>query len=82
MKILFFGRGVIATQYAWALEKSGNQVEFYVRPGRIADYGKTVKLDILDGRKNSKGTPVRENWEITMREELQPNHDYDLIIVV
>jgi 2-dehydropantoate 2-reductase len=54
MKILFFGRGVIATQYAWALEKAGNQVEFYVRPGRIAEYGTSVKLDILDGRKTSK----------------------------
>ena len=81
MKILFIGRGVIATQYAWALEKAGNQVEFYVRSGRIAEYGTSVKLDILDGRKGSKGTPVKENWEITMREELEVNHDYDLIIV-
>lgn len=32
MKILIFGRGVIATQYAWALEKVGHTVEFYVRP--------------------------------------------------
>lgn len=81
MKILFFGRGVISTQYAWALERAGNQVEFYVRPGRIAEYGTSVKLDILDGRKNSKGISVKENWQITMREEIKPNHDYDLIIV-
>lgn len=81
MKILFFGRGVIATQYAWALEKAGNQVEFYVRKGRAEQYGTSVTLDILDGRKNSKGTPVKLNWQITMREEIDPNHDYDLIIV-
>jgi 2-dehydropantoate 2-reductase len=81
MKILFFGRGVESTQYAWALEKAGNQVEFYVRPGRIAEYGTSVKLDILDGRKSSKGTPVKEAWQIAMREEIDTNHDYDLIIV-
>ncbi|MDF2595898.1 MAG: hypothetical protein K0R69_2239, partial [Clostridia bacterium] len=23
MKILFFGRGVVSTQYAWAFEKAG-----------------------------------------------------------
>jgi 2-dehydropantoate 2-reductase len=81
MKILFLGRGVIATQYDWALEKAGHQVEFYVRPGRIAEYGTSVKLDILDGRQNSKGTPVKENWQITMHEKINPNHDYDLVIV-
>lgn len=81
MKILMFGRGVIATTYAWALEKAGNQVEFYVRPGRAAQYGLFVNLEILDGRVNSKGTLIREKWPITMREDLNANHDYDLIIV-
>lgn len=81
MKILMFGRGVIATTYAWALEKEGNQVEFYVRPGRAAQYGPFVNLEMLDGRVNSKGTLIREEWPITMREDLNANHDYDLIIV-
>ncbi|WP_379129701.1 ketopantoate reductase family protein [Paenibacillus sp. sgz500958] len=79
MKILIFGRGVIATQYAWALEKAGNTVEFYVRPGRVAQYGPLVNLEIIDARK--KRTLVKEPWPITMREELDVNHDYDLIIV-
>lgn len=34
MRILFFGRGVISTQYARAFEKAGRTVEFYVRKGR------------------------------------------------
>ncbi|WP_070001124.1 ketopantoate reductase family protein [Cellulosilyticum sp. I15G10I2] len=79
MKILMVGRGVIATQYAWALKKAGNEVEFYVRPGRAAQYGPLVDLNIIDGRK--KRTLVKEKWSITMREELAPDHDYDLIVV-
>jgi 2-dehydropantoate 2-reductase len=50
MKIMRFGRGVISTQYCWALEKAGNEIEFYVRPGKSSEYGPIVNLDILDGR--------------------------------
>lgn len=81
MKILMFGRGVMATQYGWALEKAGNEVDFYVRPGRAAQYGPYVDLDILDGRKSRKGDQVLERWFINMREEISPNHDYDLIFL-
>ncbi|WP_210604156.1 ketopantoate reductase family protein [Brevibacterium oceani] len=82
MKVLMFGRGVISTLYGWALDKAGNDVDFYVRPGRAADFGRSVDLDIRDGRKKSvKGTPVKGSWPITLREDLEPDHDYDLIIV-
>lgn len=81
MKILMFGRGVIATQYAWALEKAGNIVTFYVRSGRISQYGSTVNLEILDARVNKKGAMIKEAWTINMIEEFDNNHDYDLIIV-
>ena len=81
MKILMFGRGTIATQYGWAFEKAGHTVEFYVRPGRAAQYGSTVKLDLLDARKNKKGEVIRETWPVVLREELSGDHDYDLIIV-
>lgn len=81
MKILMFGRGVIATQYGWALEKTGNTVEFYVRPGRVALYGPTVSLDILDARTDAKGDAVKLTWSPQLREELSPDNDYDLIIV-
>jgi len=72
-----FGRGVIATQYAWVLEKVGNEVEFYVRLGRSAEYGLKVNLEIIDDR--AKRTLVKEKWSIIMREELSPDHD--LIVV-
>jgi 2-dehydropantoate 2-reductase len=76
-----FGRGVIVTQYAWAFEKAGHTVAFYVRPGRKAAYGPTVSLNIYDARKSMKGTLVKENWPVTLIEDINPNHDYDLIMV-
>ncbi|MDN5807571.1 MAG: ketopantoate reductase [Brevibacterium sp.] len=81
MKILMFGRGVITTLYGWALEKAGNDVDFYVRPGRTADFGPSVDLDIRDGRASRKGKPVKGPWPVTLREDLEADHDYDLIIV-
>lgn len=81
MKILIFGRGVISTQYAWAFEKAGHTVEFYVRQGRKADYGSTVALNIYDSRKKIRGVLVNENWNITLHEDMDTNHDYDLIFV-
>ena len=81
MKVLMFGRGVVATQYGWALEKAGNTVEFYVRPGRAAQYGPAVNLEILDVRGTRKGTLIREGWPLVLREDLRADHDYDLIVV-
>jgi 2-dehydropantoate 2-reductase len=81
MKILMFGRGVISVIYGWALEKAGHTVEFYVRPGRAAQYGPTVALDMLDARRSIFGKRVIEIWAIRMREDLPADHDYDLILV-
>jgi 2-dehydropantoate 2-reductase len=81
MKILMFGRGVISTQYAWAFEKAGHTVEFYVRPGRKAEYGSTVSLNVYDARKSIKGTLIKEIWSVNMIENINSGHDYDLIIV-
>lgn len=81
MKILMFGRGVILTLYGWALEGSGNEVDFYVRPGRAADFGSSVDLDIRDGRSSRKGKSVQGAWPVNLREDLKPDHDYDLIFV-
>src|SRR5258707_2416933 len=81
MKILMIGRGVIATLYAWTFEKSGNKVEFYVRPGRAAQYGPFVNLELRDGRVNSKGALIHEKWPIILREDLNADHDYDLMFV-
>jgi len=54
MNILLFGRGVITTLCGWVFEKAGHSVTFYVRPGRSAEYGFHVHLDISDGRRGTQ----------------------------
>ncbi len=72
MKILMFGRGVIATIYGWALEQAGHQITFYVRPGRAAFYGETVDLDILYVRRRVWGRRIVETWPVQYAEVLNP----------
>lgn len=81
MKILFFGRGVIGTQYAWAFKNAGHTVEFYVREGRKAQYGSHVNLEMWDARRSKKDWIVKEKWPIVAHEEIKENHDYDLIFM-
>jgi len=81
MKILMFGRGVIAVAYGWALEQAGHEIEFYVRPGRAAEYGEAIDLDLLDARRRLRGRRVVEKWPVRYRESLEPDHDFDLIVV-
>ncbi len=81
MKILLFGRGVITTLYGWAFEKAGHSVTFYVRPGRSAEHGSHVHLDIFDGRRGAQRKHIDEDWAIRMVEELPADHTYDLILV-
>lgn len=45
MRILMFGRGTVATIYGRVLHEAGHHVEFYVRPGRAAEYGEMVQMD-------------------------------------
>ena len=81
MKILMFGRGVIATVYGWALEQAGHEVEFYVRPGRAAQYGESVELDLFDSRHGLRGRRIRRAWPVRYRETLEPDHDFELIVL-
>ncbi|EGW41869.1 2-dehydropantoate 2-reductase N-terminal domain-containing protein [Desulfosporosinus sp. OT] len=81
MKILFFGRGVVGTLYAWAFENAGHTVEFYVREGRKAQYGSHVNLELWDARRSKKDRLVKEKWSIVTHEEIKSNHDYDLIFM-
>ncbi|MEV6638226.1 2-dehydropantoate 2-reductase N-terminal domain-containing protein [Actinoplanes sp. NPDC051470] len=81
MKILMFGRGAIATVYGWALHHAGHDVEFYVRPGRAATYGDAVGLDLFDARRRVWGQRVVEKWPVRYREALEPDHDFDLIVL-
>ncbi|WP_434445479.1 ketopantoate reductase family protein [Lentzea sp. E54] len=80
MKVLMFGRGTIAALYGWAFEKAGHRVEFYVRPGRAAQHAPEIDLRIRDGR-TGRGAAVEQRWPITMREDLDAGHDYDLIVL-
>ncbi|MEU7957704.1 ketopantoate reductase family protein [Micromonospora humida] len=81
VKILMFGRGVISATYGWALERAGHHVEFYVRPGRAAAYGEAIDLDLLDARRRPWGRRVVETWPVRYRETLEPDHDFDLIVL-
>jgi 2-dehydropantoate 2-reductase len=81
MKILMFGRGVIAAAYGWALERAGHEIEFYVRQGRAGEYGDAIDLELLDARRRPWGTGVTEKWPVRYRETLEPDHDFDLIVV-
>jgi 2-dehydropantoate 2-reductase len=81
VKILMFGRGVIATVYGWVLHQAGHDVEFYVRPGRAATYGDAVDLDLLDTRRRVWGQRVIEKWPVRYREALEADHDFDLIVL-
>jgi 2-dehydropantoate 2-reductase len=81
MKILMFGRGVIASAYGWALSRAGHEVEFYVRPGRSATYGNSINLDLLDLRRRPWGDRIVESWLARYREELSPDDGFDLIVV-
>lgn len=81
MRILMFGRGVVAAAYGWALAGAGHDVEFYVRPGRAKSYGDWLDLDILDSRRKGSGRWVRQTWSPRYREELPPEHDFDLIVL-
>lgn len=77
MRILFFGRGLISTQYAWTFEQAGHTVEFYVRKGRKEAFGSSIELEMWDARKGKK--LIKESWNVTLHEEILPK--YDLIIV-
>ncbi|RUR01857.1 ketopantoate reductase family protein [Labedella endophytica] len=81
MRILMFGRGVIATIYGRVLQGAGHDVEFYVRPGRAEQHGDAVRLDWIDGRRSLLGRRVRETFRTRLRETLGPDDGFDLIIL-
>jgi 2-dehydropantoate 2-reductase len=81
MRILMFGRGVIATIYGRVFQAAGHDVEFYVRPGRAAEYGDEVQLDWIDGRRRPFGRRVRESFRTSLRESIEPGDGFDLIVL-
>lgn len=81
MRILMFGRGVIATIYGHVLAEAGHDVEFYVRPGRAEEYGSEVRLDWIDGRRKPFGHRVRETVPTRLRESLDQSDGFDLVVL-
>lgn len=81
MRILMFGRGVIATIYGRVLHAAGHDVAFYVRPGRAAEYGDEVQLDWIDGRRAPFGRRVRESFRTPLRESVNPGDGFDLVVL-
>ncbi|MEA9983977.1 MULTISPECIES: ketopantoate reductase family protein [Subtercola] len=81
MRILMFGRGVIATIYGSLLQEAGHHVEFYVRPGRAAEYGDDVRIDLIDARRWPLGRRNRESFAIRLRESVAAEDGFDLIVL-
>jgi len=81
MKILMFGRGVIATIYGRAFQAAGHEVEFYVRPGRVADYATDVHLELIDGRRAPLGRQARSTFAPRLRESIDPGDEFDLVVL-
>jgi 2-dehydropantoate 2-reductase len=81
MRILMFGRGVIATIYGQALQQAGHDVDHYVRPGRAAEYGDHVQLDVVDGRRGPLGRRSATSYRAELRESVHPDDGYDLVIL-
>jgi 2-dehydropantoate 2-reductase len=81
MRILMFGRGVIATVYGQALQAAGHDVEFYVRPGRAAEYGDEVRLDFFDARRSPLGKKIQQTVPIRLRESLAAEDGFELVVL-
>ena len=78
MKILILGRGVIGSQYGWALESAGNKVDFLVRKSSARTYADYIMLHTYDGRTRKK---VDTRWNINLRKEIDAEENYDLILI-
>lgn len=81
MRILMFGRGVVASVYGWAFARAGHHVEYYVRPGRAREYGDAVDLELTDLRRRPWAPVIRERSATVLREDLSFDDGFDLVIV-
>ena len=77
MNILIIGLGVIGTTYGYLFQKAGHTVEHYLRPGSPKAGIRQLKVDLLDGRKDSKGTAKTDVYQVNPCSGKQ----YDFIFV-
>lgn len=81
MRVLMFGRGVIATIYGQAFADAGHDVVFAVRPSRVVEYGDAVRIDLVDGRRSPLGRRRSSRFRTELRDSSDPGEGFDLVVV-
>ncbi len=77
MKILVVGLGVIGATYGYLFQKAGHHVEHLVRESSARSAVGSLKVEILDGRTDPKGSLFRDRYDVRHRTRT----GYDLIVV-
>ena len=77
MNILIIGLGVIGTTYGYLFQKAGHTVEHYFRPGSPKAGIRQLKVELLDGRIDSKGTAKTDVYQVNPCSQKK----YDFIFV-
>lgn len=80
MKTLIIGAGIIGTIYGWAFAEAGHEVVHLVRPGRAAQYQKSIPVDMYDVRKGHKRDYIG-HYPIRVTESVRPEDGYEMVIV-
>ena len=75
--ILVIGLGVIGTTYGYLFHKAGYNVEHFLRSGSTKADIKQLNVELLDGRKESKGVASTDAYKIEKCSKKQ----YDYIFV-
>ena len=77
MSILVIGLGVIGTTYGYLFQKAGHHVEHLVRQSSTRASVSSLEVEILDGRRDPKGSLSQDQYTVHHREHTS----YDLIVV-
>lgn len=77
MNILIIGLGVIGTTYGYLFQKAGHTVEHYLRPGSPKADIRQLRVELLDGRIDSKGTAKTDVYQVNPCSQKK----YDFIFV-
>lgn len=81
MRVLMFGRGVIATIYGQAFAEAGHEVTFAVRPSRLREQGLPIAVDSVDGRRSRLGRRRQTFFTPDLVDVSAPGRDHDLIVL-
>jgi len=80
MKIMIVGARIIGTIYGWAFAEAGHEVIHLVRPGRAAQFGSGIEIDMYDVRKGHK-RDFFGHYPIQVAESVPTTTEFDLIVV-